>query len=186
MRRSWSLVSAILVVTIGPLEAGDIPSGPDAGSPLRPCPVAVIVGGQEGQTLDITADRGGKPTVFLFVQADRFDRPTARFIRAIDQALGAGIDDAPKAASVAIWLTDTPEKSREYLPRAQQSLKLEKTTWSIFDGPSRGPDGWSINDAATLTAVVVRGGKVVQSFGYQSLGEVEPREVLQTLKKPAT
>lgn len=180
--RLLSSLGTIFGLAVAHGAAGDIPSGPEPGATVKPCTVAVAVGNRDGQTIELTADRGAKPTVYLFVQAERFDRPTARFIRAIDDALKARIQEAPEAESVAIWLTDTPEQSREYLPRAQQSLRLEKTTWSIFDGSSKGPEGWSINDAALLTAVVVRDGKVVLSHGYRSLDEVEPREVLQALK----
>jgi hypothetical protein len=180
--RILRLVAPLAIAYTPLVKAADIPSGPEPDTAIKPCAVAIVAGQGEGETLDIVLRRAERPTIYVFVQAERFDRPTARFIRAIDETLKGGVSQAPDAESVAVWLTDAPEKSHEFLPRAQQSLKLEKTTWSIYDGSSKGPDSWSINDAALLTAVVARDGKVVRSFGYQSLDEVEPREVLQALR----
>jgi hypothetical protein len=174
---------AIGLLAVAYQAAGDIPSGPDAGATAEPVRVGVAAGERLGQSFDAVADRAGRPAVFLFVPADRFDRPTARFLKTLDDALARGIEGAADASALAIWLTDTPEQAREYLPRAQQSLQLARTTWGVFDGAKLGPPGWSINDTANLTAVVVRGGKVVASFGYQAPGEGDVREVLRALRE---
>ncbi len=85
---------------------------------------------------------------------------------------------------VAVWLTDNPDKSKAYLPIAQRSIRLQKTPLAVFEGGKNGPDGWSINDMAGLTAVVVREGKVVFSKGYLSLNETDVPKVVEALKPP--
>jgi len=55
--------------------------------------------------------RKDKPTVYVFVQAEKWDRPMFRFIKTIDEKLG----DAGQV--VAVWLTDDADKSKTYLPK---------------------------------------------------------------------
>lgn len=157
----------------------EIPSGPEAGSALKPLQVAVAVGEKLGETIDAVKDRDAKPTIYVFVRADQFDRPMARVLKGIDDAFANGFDAAPDAALVAVWITETPEKSRDYLPLAQQSLKLQRTRWTVFEGGKNGPEGWSLNDSAGLTAVVARDGKVLKSTGYSSWNERDARSLLQ-------
>ena len=107
----------------------------------------------------------------------------ARFVKTLDQELEKGIDTAADAACVAVWLTDDVNQSKEYLPRAHQAVKLARTTLAVFDGAKAGPNDWAINLDAHLTAVVVRDGKVVKCFGYQSLNETNVPEVVAELKK---
>src|SRR5438067_4307298 len=78
-------------------------SGPDAGSPIQPLNIAVVTGDGAGEQLDFAARRKRQPTVFAFVQADKWDRPVARFLATLDKELSK---DRPEVACVAVWLTD--------------------------------------------------------------------------------
>ncbi len=176
----------LLVAVLLPASAcpGQLTSGPQPGAKADPLPAFAVTGDKSDQSLDFVAERGGKPTVFLFVRADRFDRPTARFIKTLDQELGQGIEGAPESGAVAVWLTEDQDQSKGYLPRAQMSLMLEKTALAVFEGNRNGPEGWSINDAATLTAVVVRDGGVVYAAGFDSLNETDVPKIVEALKTP--
>jgi hypothetical protein len=180
--RRLPVVFLALLAAPGPAPA-QLRSGPAHGGPAPATLPAIVVHGEPaaGQA-DLAEARDGEPTVFLFVRADRLDRPMARLMRTLDRALADGVEGAPEAAAVAVWITDDPGASREYLPRFQQSLELEKTALSVFEGSLLGPEGWDINDAASLTAVVVKGGKVVLSTGYDSLGEADVRGVVRAIK----
>lgn len=158
-------------------------SAPEDGAKVGPLKVAVCTGERAGQEVDVVADRGDRPTVFVFVRADTWDRPAARYLRTIDEALVKGAEKAANASVVAIWLTDELEKSKQYLPVAQQSLQLEKTTWAVYPGDPAGPNGWSISSDSHVTTVVVRAGKVVASFNYISLNETDVPEVVKALQK---
>lgn len=178
-------VAALLGLCFVPpaIALGQLESGPEAGSRAEPFPAFAATGELTGRPLDFVARREGRPTVFLFVQAASLDRPMARYIKALDRALAGGIEGAADAAAVGVWLTDDADESKGFLPRAQQSLRLEKTALAVFEGPRTGPDGWSLNDMAGLTAVVVREGKVVASLGYDATyDESEVRKVVRALR----
>jgi hypothetical protein len=155
-----------------------VESGPGAGSRVEPLKVAVVTGDDAGKEIDLTARRKEKPALFVFVQADKWDRPMARFLRTLDQELGK---DRKDVSVVAVWLTDDVDKAREYLPRAQESLKLSQTTFTVYPGDRNGPKGWGINADAHLTVVVAERGKVTASLGYGSVNETEVPAVLKKL-----
>jgi hypothetical protein len=182
MTRLPSLLACGAVVCIAITARADVNSGPKAGDPAEGFRVYAATGDDAGKTLDLVAERKDKPTVFVFIQADQWDRPMARFVKVLDQEIAGGIDGAPDAATVAVWLADDQEKSRQYLPTAQQSLQMNRTTLAVFEGDSSGPPSWSIAPGARLTAVVVRGGKVVKSVGFNSLNETDVPAVVRALK----
>src|SRR5437868_345806 len=74
---------AVFLVTLvradsGPAEKSDVPA-------LKVDAVAGLV---TGETKDFAAERKDMPTIYVFVQADKFDRPLARFLKVLDQELG--------------------------------------------------------------------------------------------------
>jgi hypothetical protein len=176
------LVTAICLAVFGLADAarGDLDSGPAVGEAVPKLKVTMVTGDQAGQEADVAEIRGDKPTIFLFVPAERFDRPTARFLKKLDEALGK---EGKESAGVAVWLSETPEKSRDYLPRAQMSLQFMHTALGVFPSQTMPPDGWVIHDRAAVTAVVVRGKKVKARFGYGSVNETVVPEVVEALKK---
>ncbi|MBX9584263.1 MAG: hypothetical protein K2X87_28520 [Gemmataceae bacterium] len=162
----------------------DIESGPKAGEKVPALKAFGLVGPVEGKETDYAADRKDAPTVYLFVQAEHFSRPMARFIKTLDGQV-TGIDD--KARVVAVWVGDkeTFAKTKERLPLVQMSIKLENTSMAAFDGDKTGPDGWGINPDAHLTAVVVAKGTVAKAFAFVSVNETDVRPVLAELKRAA-
>jgi hypothetical protein len=87
------------------------------------------------------------------------------------------------AKAVAVWLTDEKEKTKEYLPKAQQSLDFDVTTMALHPDLNTGPEGWGINSDADLTVVVAAEKKVAARFGFVSPNDKVVREVLAALKK---
>jgi hypothetical protein len=169
---------AVAALAVGVAWA-DVESGPKAGEKVGELKAFGVVGKVEGKEADFATERKDDPTVYLFVGAENFSRPMARFMRTLDGKL-AEIDD--KAAGVAVWLTDDADKSKEFLPRAQQSLKFAKTSLAVL-GDKSGPNGWGINPDAHLTVVVANKGKVVKSFAFTTVNETDVRAVLAELTK---
>lgn len=167
-----------------PIWADELSSGPETGASVPALSVHVAAGPGAGAARDVAAERVDQATIFAFVQAAEFDRPMARLLKTIDDAITREGTPAPGAALVAVWLTDEPEKSKDYLPRAQQSLQTKATSWSVFDGPRQGPEAWSINDSAGITFVVARAGKVLVSRGFDSWEEADARKILRPLLAP--
>ena len=54
------------------------------------------------EKIDYAAERKDKPTVYLLIQSEHWDRPMARFIKAIDKELAEGKE---KAEAVGVWIT---------------------------------------------------------------------------------
>jgi hypothetical protein len=183
--KPWHLMF-IAAATLGRAECGwaQTVSGPNVGTAVKGFKVSATTGEKAGNEVDFVAERKDKPTVYLFVQAETWSRPQGRFMRILDEEIAKGIEGAEDAAVVAVWLTDDAAMSKDYLPRVHQSLQFQKTTLAVFEGRKLGPDDWSINDHAYLTAVVVRGGSVVASKGYLSVSEADVADVVKTLKKP--
>lgn len=154
-----------------------------AADELQPVKVFAVTGSQAGNTVEYVAERKEKPTVYLFVNAATWDRPIARYLKVLDTKIGAGIKGADDAQVVAVWLTDDVAKAKEYLPKAQQSLNLARTDWTVYEGEKAGPEGWKIDTTEHLTAVVARGGKEVARFAYKSTNDTDVPDVIKSLEK---
>jgi hypothetical protein len=130
--------------------------------------------------VDHVKERKGKPTVYVFVQADKWERPMARFLRKLDETVIKASEDA---YVVAIWLTEDVDKTKEYLPRAQQSLKFQNTALTCFAGEKGGPKDWAIHADAHLMVVVTNKDRVAKRYGYRSINETDAPTVQAALKK---
>jgi hypothetical protein len=177
LRFLWTL--PVFFITV-PAWAQDVVSGPDRGKKVPPLKVFDATGPNQGKELDFAAERKDRPTVYVFVQADKWDRPMARFLRKLDEAVRKESKDAPV---VAVWLTDSPSKTKEYLPVAQQSLQLQATALTYFPGEKAGPGSWGINADAHLTVAVANKQQVTATFGYRSVNETDVARVRDALKK---
>jgi hypothetical protein len=181
MRSLTIAVSAAVSLLAASTRADDgITSGPEIGKKVPALKVYAVTGAQEDKEIDYASERKDKPTIYLFVQADKWSRPMARFMKALE---AKAQKESKEAYIVAIWLTEKPDATKEYLPRAQQSLQFEATALTCFAGDKAGPKGWGINADAHLTAVVANKGKVVVCFGYMSVNETDTAKVQAALKK---
>jgi hypothetical protein len=160
---------ALCLASASLLPAEELRSGPTEGA-IPELKVFDTTGPNTGNEVDYTADRKGKPTVYVFIAADKWDRPIARYLKELDARVAKASDDA---YVVAVWLTDDVEKTKAYLPRAQQSIQLGRSALTCFTGDKGGPAGWNIDTGAHLTAVISTDGKVVKSFAYRSTNETD-------------
>jgi hypothetical protein len=165
---------------LGSASLGDVESGPKVGEKVSALDVFAVVGEVEDKRLDVAKSRKDRRTVYLFVNGEKWDRPIARFIKKLDEALGESKD---RATIVAVWISRDVDKTKDYLPLAQQSLKFERTSLFVAAEPVVSPPGWEINADAALTAVLVKDGKVCAVFGYDSANETDVRKVAAAWKK---
>lgn len=142
--------------------------------------VHVLTGDKQGKELDYTLIAKGKQFVCLFVRSGEFDRPMARYLKALDKRIG---EQGADAVVVAVWIAGDQDKLQDYLPRVHQSLQLQRTVLCRPAGDANTIEGWSLNDDARLTAVVIERGKVVKSMGYISVNETDVEELLKGLDK---
>ena len=173
-------------VVVGVLAAvncsawADVQSGPAAGAKVPALPVFAATGAHENKELDYAAERKDRPTIYLIVQGAHFDRPMARFMKAIDKDLAEGKE---KAEAVAVWLTDNQDETKERLPKVQQSLQFQATALAVSTGDTSGPKDWGVNDMAHLTVVVAHDGKVAATLAYRTVNETDAAAVIKALRK---
>jgi hypothetical protein len=171
---------ALTLLAAWPAWSQDVASGPEKGKAVPPLKVFAATGPHQDQDVDYAKERGAKATVFLFIPADKWSRPLARFLKQLDEATVKVGEDA---AVVAVWLTDDPAKTKAYLPVAQNSLQLQATALTCFTGDKEGPKGWGINADAHATAVVTAKGRVAAVFGYRSVNETAVPAVRDALRR---
>lgn len=177
MSRLALLLATVLLST--PLARAAIESGPALDSALPELKADAATGDDAGKKITFTTTRKGKPTIYVFVRGDKFDRPIGRYLKFLDKALAELGKDTHV---VAVWLTDDVDKTREYLPKVQQSIKLEATTFAFYAEDKNGPNAWAINDRAFVTTIVTDGAKVKARFAEQSINETNVPEVTAALK----
>lgn len=173
------LFGSLLLLAATAAYGQELVTGPAEGA-VPELKVFDATGPNTGNEVDYVADRKGKPTVYLFVAADKWDRPVARFVKVLDTEIAKDSDDA---YVVAVWVTDDVEKSKAYLPKAQQSINLQRTALTCHPGDKNGPKNWNIHPDAHLTAVVSVDGKVVKNFGYRSVNDTDVPAVREALQK---
>src|SRR5438067_8522659 len=131
--------------------AQNVDSGPEPGKQVPALKVFDGTGPNQDKELDYAAERKEKPTIYVFIQADKWDRPMARFLCKLDEVVVKQSDDA---YVVVVWLTDNAEKTKQYLPVAQRSLKFQNTALTCYTGEKAGPNDWGINADGHLSAIV--------------------------------
>jgi hypothetical protein len=157
-----------------------VTSGPNVGDTVKPLKVYAVIGEVQDKEVDYTAERKEKPTIYIFLQADKFDRPMNRFMKELDSKVK---DKYPDTYIVAVWLTEDKDKTKEYLPRVQMSVQYQTTALTYFPGDKAGPNEWTINADAHLTVVVANKAKVAATFGFHSINETDAPAVEAALKK---
>lgn len=174
--RHWFATLTVLALAV-PAWA-DVTSGPAVGDKVPALKVFDATGTHKDKDVDYAAERKDKPTLYVFIH--QFSRPSARFLGTLDKA-AKNFEDF---YIVAVWLTDESDKTKEYLPRVQQSINLEATAMTVF-GEKKGPEGWGLNDMAHVTAVVADKGKITATFGLVSVNETDAKPVQEAVEKVA-
>jgi hypothetical protein len=174
--RCASLVAALLAATTARAE---VVSGPTVGEKAAALRVYSVSPPKENEELDFTPERKDKPTVFVFIQADKWDRPMFRFLKGLGESVKKAHDHA---LVVAVWLTEDQDKTKDYLPKLK-NYNLDGIALTCFPGEKTGPKDWNVNSMAHATAVVVHRGKVAATFGYLSINETDVADVEKALKK---
>jgi hypothetical protein len=179
MSLTRTLFILALLLHAGPILAEEIKSGPDKGDKVPELRVYDATGEHKGKEVDYAAERKDKPTIYVFVQAEKWSRPMNRFLKTLDEA----VHKDGEASIVAVWLTEKPDESKEYLPKLQQAVKYDATALTCYTGENIGPKGWNVNADAHLTVVVVNKGKVAAATGFQSINETDVPAVEKAFKK---
>jgi hypothetical protein len=169
----------VLAWLAAPVLAAGVESGPAKGTVVAALKVYDATGPHADKELDYAADRKDKPTVYVFIVAEKWDRPVARFLRKLD----GEVQKHAGAQTVAVWLTDDVDSTKKYLPLAQQSLQFKATALTCYPVAKHTPEGWGINLEAGVTAVVAKQGRVVGSLGFRMATEEDVKSVMEVMGK---
>lgn len=171
---------AILVCTLVALNEEDIKAGPEVGKPVPELKLMQIHGDQAGKDVDAAELAKTSPTIFVTVRKDKWDRPVARVLKQLDEA---AIKQDNKARIVLVWVSKDTEHAKEYLPRAQQSLKLQASSWNLYNGEVYDAAGWQLSGDGPLNIIVAKGGKVSWGRAFGSVDEIIVGKVIAALAK---
>jgi hypothetical protein len=169
-----------VLLFLGTTARADVESGPVVGEAVPPLKVLAATGAAAGKEVDFAKERKEKPTLYFFVHAEWFDRPTARFLKAVAEG---SVKIADEAHVVGVWLTTDKEATMDHLPRIHQALMLQNVTFAVAGDPDNAPDGWGINSDAHVTVAVAHRGDVAATFGYRSVNETVAEKVEKALKE---
>src|SRR3954467_6035319 len=111
--RSPLFLMIVLIVFSRTLFA-QVESGPKPGTKAEALQVVVATGDAAGKEVDFADQRKEKQTLFGSVQADKWDRPVARYLKTIDGGLAKS---HPDVQLIAVWLTGDVEKAKAYFPK---------------------------------------------------------------------
>ena len=175
------LASCFVFALVGVSRAADLESGPEKGAKIPALKVYDCTGENKEKMIDYAALRKDKVTVYLFLPADKFDRPMHRFFKKLDETAN---DDFKDVYLVAVWLTDDEPATKERLPKIQMSVNYSMTALCSFKGTD--PKDWNVNRDAHLTVVVAAKGKVAARFAYKSANDTLVPNVVKALTKVAT
>lgn len=167
-----SLCRALAHLTLATIAIG----AAGAEEPVPALEAIVCVGENVGQKLDLSKSRNAKPSVYMFIQKEHWDRPTARLLRELDGKVRNELTDG---GIVAVWLTDEPvENLQEHLPKVQQSISLSMTTYAVWPGNAFGPAAWGLIRDDHVTIVTVKDGKILRKHTFRSTNEGDAPKVL--------
>src|SRR6516225_7378712 len=91
--KSW-LLAVVFIAFVNPMPAQDVSSGPDKNAKVPALNVFDATGKNKDKDVDYAAERNDKPTIYLLVRADKFDRPMNRFMKGLDGELKKESEDA--------------------------------------------------------------------------------------------
>ncbi|HMO37350.1 MAG TPA: hypothetical protein PKA06_15030, partial [Gemmatales bacterium] len=157
----------------------EIPIGPEKGQPVPSLKVTQIHGEHAGKQLD-AKDLAAKGVIYVTIQKDHWDRPIARVLKLLDQEVSKL--DKSKPTIFVIWISKDSEHAEEYLPKAQQSLKLQSTSWNHFHGEIYDATGWQLSSDGPLNIVYAKEDKVLWGCCFTSLQERHVYKVMSLLK----
>ncbi len=159
------------VVCAASIVRADVESGPKVGDAVASLSVQTVTNGQAAEAADLAAQRGEQPTIYVFLPAGRFDRPAGRFIKSLDTAMQKRQMLHPTLQVVLVWMVDDATAGAARVSAIQGSLQLSASQWTVWKNGTMSPEGWAINDRASVTAVVVGGKTVKATFGFDSIND---------------
>lgn len=165
-----------------PLDDKEIVAGPESNKPVPSLKTLQVVGDHADKDVDWKELSEKKPTLLVFVRSDKWDRPVARVLKQVDDALIAARKDLPDVHIGIVWISKDAEKAKEYLPKVQSSIKLQASSWNFFNGEVYDATGWQLSGDGAINLVHIKEGKAVWGRAYSTMQESIARQAIMALK----
>lgn len=171
-----------LLLLLSWIDDKEIVAGPELNKPIPSLKTLQIVGDHADKEIDWKETAKTKPTLIVFVRSDKWDRPVARVLKQLDDALIAARKDLPDAHVAIVWISKEGERAKEYLPKVQQSLKMQVSSWNHFNGEVYDASGWQLSGDGALNIVLVKDNKAVWGRAFSTMQESIARQAMKELK----
>lgn len=165
------------------IDDKEIVAGPELNKPIPSLKTLQIVGDHADKEIDWKETAKTNYMLIVFVRSDKWDRPVARVLKQLDDALVAARKDLPDAHIVIVWVSKDGERAKEYLPKVQQSLKMQVSSWNHFNGEVYDASGWQLSGDGALNIVLVNDNKAVWGRAFSTMQESITRQVMAELKR---
>jgi hypothetical protein len=167
----------MLLIVLGAADEGTA-VGPEVGKQVPSLKTVQIAGEQRGKEVNWKQESKDKPTIFIFIRSDKWDRPLARVLRLVDESVAQDRQNASPGAQVAlIWVTKDVDKAKEYLPRVQQSIKLQASNWNVFEGELYDVEGWVLSGDSTINVIIAKENKIAWGRAFQNVSDSLARTI---------
>lgn len=174
------LFQMFLILTVH--QENDIVAGPELYKPIPSLKTLQIVGDQADKEINWNETAKTKPHIIAFVRSDKWDRPVARVLKQLDDALITVRKDIPDVHLGIIWVSKDIERAKEYLPKVQQSIKLQASSWNHFNGEIYDTTGWQLSGDGALNIVIVKENKAAWGRSFSTMEESIVRKTISALK----
>jgi len=171
-----------LLLFIPWMDDKEIVAGPELNKPIPSLKTLQIVGDHADKEIDWKETAQAKPTLIVFVRTDKWDRPVARVLKQLDDALIAVRKDLPDAHVGIVWVSKDADKAKDYLPKVQQSIKLQASSWNHFNGEVYDATGWQLSGDGALNIVLVKDNKAVWGRAFSTMQESIVKQTMAELK----
>jgi hypothetical protein len=164
------------------IEDKEILAGPELNKPIPSLKTLQIVGDHADMEIDWKETAQTKPTLIVFVRSDKWERPVARVLKQLDDALIAARKDLPDAHVGIVWVSKDADKAKDYLPKVQQSIKLQASSWNHFNGEVYDASGWQLSGDGALNIVLVKDNKAIWGRAFSNMQEGIVKQAMAELK----
>lgn len=174
------MLTFFMLTLIACIDDTDTKAGPEVGKPIPELKLAQIHGEHAGKEVDARELAKTPSTIFVTVRKDKWDRPVARVLKQLDEAVAK---QDSKAQIVIVWVSKDADHAKEYLPKAQQSLKLSASSWNHYSGEVYDAAGWQLSGDGPLNIIIVKAGKAHWGRAFATVNEKIVGKVTEAMAK---
>jgi hypothetical protein len=171
----------LLVAGLG-YSADDFKSGPQVGALVNAYDVTKVAGPEDGvvagTTLCYRCKYGNRPVVMVFSR--KTDKPLVSLAKQLDEIVAKNEDKQMRSFVTFIGNEDR-EKLLESVEKFAKEANLKHVPLTVAAEQPNGPDTYSINEKATYTVLIYKGGQVVANHALKE-GELSKEKVAAIVK----